>query len=110
VGTAGTHLQSHNPAVLPCPHILLCLTMRLVSGRVWVKEHPEDQVSDAVFMSSRDGLHFDRRFLEAWIRPGLDPNRESWIHGNTAPAWGILETAPGELSVYCRTTPASSSR
>lgn len=38
--------------------------------------------------------------MEGWIRPGLDPDRKSWIHGNTAPAWGLLETSPGELSVY----------
>jgi hypothetical protein len=74
--------------------------MRLVAGRVWVQQHPEHEISDAVFMSSRDGLHFDRSFMEAWIRPGLDPRRESWIHCNTDPALGLLETAPGELSVY----------
>jgi len=93
----------YNPTILPysrAPHIYLGLIMRLVTGRVWVQEHPEHEVSDAVFMSSRDGVHFDRRFMEAWIRPGLDPQRESWIHGNTAPAWGILQTGPDELSVY----------
>ena len=51
-------------------------------------------------MSSRDGLHFDRSFMEGWIRPGLDPDRKSWIHGNTAPAWGMLQTTPEEISVY----------
>lgn len=30
-------------------------------------------LSDIVFMSSRDGLRWDRRFLEAFLRPGLDP-------------------------------------
>lgn len=65
-----------------------------------VVQHHEHEISDAVFMSSRDGVHFDRRFMEAWIRPGPDPERKSWIHGNTEPVLGILETAPGELSVY----------
>jgi hypothetical protein len=89
--------------VLPyfrAPHIYLGLINRLVPGRPWAPTHPETEVSDAVFMSSRDGLHFDRSFMEGWIRPGMDPNRESWIHCNTAPAWGIVETAPGELSVF----------
>ncbi len=93
----------YSGTILPyfrAPHIYLGFPMRLVTGRTWVKEHPEDEISDAVFMSSRDGIRFDRRFMEAWIRPGLDPERKSWIHGNTAPAWGILQTAPGELSVY----------
>jgi hypothetical protein len=100
-GAPEEHL--YNPTILPyfrAPHLYLGLIMRLVPGRVWVPEHPEHEISDAVFLSSRDGLHFDRGFMEAWIRPGLDPHRQSWIHGNTAPAWGLLETAPGELSVY----------
>ncbi|MCY2962087.1 MAG: hypothetical protein NT069_00280 [Planctomycetota bacterium] len=100
-GAPREHL--YNPAILPyfrAPHIHLGMIMRLVGGRVWVKEHPEHEVSDAVFMSSRDGRHFDRSFMEGWIRPGLDPDRKSWIHGNTAPAWGMLQTTPEEISVY----------
>ena len=95
------HLYS--PKVLPysrAPHIYLAFPMRLVTGRVWVEDHPEHEISDAVFMSSRNGVHFDRSFLEAWIRPGLDPGHKSWIHGNTEPAWGLLQTGPAELSVY----------
>ena len=33
-------------------------------------------VSDIVFMSSRDGIHFDRSFMEAFIRPG--PDQDNW--------------------------------
>jgi len=100
-GAPDEHL--YNPTILPylrAPHIFLGLTMRLVPGRRWVAGHPQSEISDAVFMASHDGLHFDRSFMEAWIRPGLDPQRQSWIHGNTAPAWGILQTGPEELSVY----------
>ena len=95
--------QLYNPTILPyfrAPHIYLGMIMRLVPGRVWVQKHPEHEISDAVFMTSRDGLHFNREFMEGWIRPGLDPRRESWIHCNTDPAWGLLETGPDELSVY----------
>ena len=95
--------QIYSSKVLPyfrAPHIYLGFPMRLVLGRVWAEEHPEHEISDAVFMSSRDGVHFDRRFMEAWIRPGLDPERKSWIHGNTEPVWGLLQTGPEELSVY----------
>ena len=49
-------------------------------------------VSDGIFMSSRDGLHFDRRFREAFIRPGLD--RLNWMHRSNMTAWGLLATAP----------------
>ena len=93
----------YSPKVVPyfrAPHIFLAFPMRLVTGRPWVKEHPEKEVSDGVLMSSRDGVSFDRSFMEGWIRPGLDPERKSWIHGNTEPAWGLLQTGPAELSVY----------
>ncbi|MBN2296406.1 MAG: hypothetical protein JXM70_28515 [Pirellulales bacterium] len=93
----------YNDCILPyyrAPHIYLGMIMRLVPGRRWVENHPEAEISDAIFMSSRDGVHFDRSFVEGWIRPGLDLQHESWLHGNTAPAWGLLATAPGELSVY----------
>ncbi len=104
-GVPGGVPQEHlyDDAILPyfrAPHIYLGFILRLVGGREWVKGFPEDQVSDAVFMSSRDGVHFDRSFMEGWIRPGKDPERQSWIHGNTSPAWGLLQTVPDELSVY----------
>ena len=49
-------------------------------------------------MTSRDGVHFERRFMEALNRPGIDSN--NWIDRNVMMAKGMLETAPGELSVY----------
>lgn len=60
-------------------------------------------LSDSVFMSSRDGLHF-RRWGEAFIRPG--PQQERWINRNNQIAWGLIETeadvpgTPPEISVY----------
>jgi hypothetical protein len=33
-------------------------------------DYPGDGISDAVFMSSRDGVHWDRTFMEAWLRAG----------------------------------------
>jgi hypothetical protein len=61
-------------------------------------------VSDAVFMSSRDGRTF-RRWGEAFIRPGLR-SEGNWTYGDNYPVWGMLETdsdlAGGgkELSLY----------
>ena len=55
-------------------------------------------VDDAVFMSSRDGLHFDRSFKEAFVRPGLD--RENWHERSIYIERGILDTGPGEISLY----------
>ncbi|MFN0165803.1 MAG: hypothetical protein ACKV22_05170 [Bryobacteraceae bacterium] len=60
-------------------------------------------ITDGLFMSSRDGLHF-RRWAEAFIRPG--PHSDNWVYGDNAMAWGLIETrshvttAPDELSMY----------
>jgi hypothetical protein len=61
-------------------------------------------VTDTVFMTSRDGLHF-WRWNEAIVRPGLRVEG-SWAYGDAYLAWGLLETPsplPGggtELSFY----------
>lgn len=61
-------------------------------------EHASDGISEAVFLSSRDGYHFDREFMEAWIRPGRD--ERNWGDRSTMPAWGLVQTAADEMSVY----------
>ena len=61
-------------------------------------------VSDGLFMSSRDGINFNR-FDEAFFRPGLRAEG-NWAYGDNFPGLGILETdsdQPGsgkELSFY----------
>ncbi len=55
-------------------------------------------LNDIIFMSSRDGVNFDRSFMEAFIRPGLD-NR-NW-HERGIYFWhGIFQTSPTELTMY----------
>ena len=56
-------------------------------------------VNDIVFLSSRDGLKFDRTFMEAFIRPGLDQG--NWHERSLYMERGILQTSPTELSLYC---------
>lgn len=93
--------QFYTNATVPCPgaeHILLSFPMRFVENRKKVETHPYDGVSDAVFMSSRDGIHWDRRFLEAWVRPDLD--WQNWTERNNMPAAGIVPTSPAEFSMY----------
>ncbi len=95
--------QFYTNSVVRCPgapHILLSFPKRFVPYRTKVMHPPEwgFGVSDAVFMSSRDGLHWDRPFLEAWVRPGRD--ERNWIQRNNMIHWGILETAPDEFSLY----------
>ncbi len=102
------------------PHILMGFPMRY-QDRGWSgpmrllpnREHREARsrvsprygtaITDALFMSSRDGIHFNR-WGEAFIRPG--PLSSNWVYGDNNPAWGMIETASGtpgapkELSLY----------
>ncbi|MEX0725952.1 MAG: hypothetical protein WD065_06765 [Planctomycetaceae bacterium] len=56
-------------------------------------------VDDIAFLSSRDGVHFDRTFMEAFIRPGLDEG--NWHERSLYMERAILQTSPNELSLYC---------
>lgn len=82
------------------PEYLFMFPSRFASGREpqpgW--KHGKG-VNDIAFLSSRDGVHFDRTFLEAFIRPGLD--QKNWHERSLYMERGILRTSPAELSVYC---------
>jgi hypothetical protein len=88
-------------AVIPCPgaeHMYLSFPMRLMPERYKIDGFPKAGVSDIVFMSSRDGVHWDREFLEAWVRPGRD--RRNWTARSLIVARGIIDTTPDEFSFY----------
>ena len=88
-------------AAAPCPgapHVYLSFPMRFMPERKKVPDHAWEGVSDAVFMSSRDGVRWDRRFAEAWVRPGPDPR--NWTQRSNMPAWGIVQLDPGEFTMY----------
>ena len=55
-------------------------------------------VNDIVFMSSRDGVNFDRSFMEAFMRPGLD--KRNWHERGIYFQHGIYQTSPTELTMY----------
>ncbi len=91
----------YTSAIVPyyrAPHILLAFPNRFLPDRQVVTENPLPGLSDAVFMSSRDGLHFDRSFMEAFVRPG--PGWRNWTDRGNMVAWGLLPTAADELSLY----------
>jgi hypothetical protein len=93
------HLYTN--AVTPyfrAPHLYVGLPMRFVPNRKLEPGHPYPGVSDGVFISSRDGLHFDRRFLEAFIQP--DVGIRNWTDRTNLPTWGVVPTGPDEMSVY----------
>lgn len=92
----------YTSATVPCPtapHLFLSFPKRFSPSRKKVLDHPGGPgVSDAVFMSSRDGVLWDRPFLEAWVRPG--PDLKNWTDRNNMTACGIIESGPEEWSLY----------
>lgn len=84
------------------PSLYLGFPMRFVPERTTIGDPPRetDGLSDAVLISSRDGVHFRRTFMEAFIRPGLDPLNWGNAHGNQTPAAGLLQLTPEEVSIY----------
>jgi hypothetical protein len=92
--------QLYTNATLPCPgaeHIYLAFPNRYVQYRLLDPDHEHPGVNDALFMSSRDGVHWTR-FLEAWVRPGHDPY--NWTERNNYVTWGLVETASDEWSIF----------
>lgn len=98
------HLYTN--AVTPyfrAPHVYMGFPKRFLPKRKKVDEHPLNGLSDGVFMSSRDGLHW-HRWIEAFIRPG--PQRERWWERNNMTAWGMIKSrseidgTPDVISLY----------
>jgi len=84
------------------PKIYIGLPMRFVPERTIVGEDQRvvDALSDAVMISSHDGVNFSRYFMEAFIRPGLDQYNWGGGHGNQTPAWGLIPLNDEEISIY----------
>ncbi len=97
--------QYYTNAIQPyfrSPSLYLGFPMRFVPERkeVGYPPRPVDALSDAVMISSHDGLHFERTFREAFIRPGLNPDTWGGGHGNQTPAWGLIAHSSEEISLY----------
>lgn len=90
------------------PHLYIATAARFMPGRqaisdieaklINVSPNYYKDVSDAVFMTSRDGLTFQQTFREALIRPGLRPNE--WVSRTGYPALNVVQTGPAEMSLY----------
>ncbi|MBS0631984.1 MAG: hypothetical protein JSS11_08735 [Verrucomicrobia bacterium] len=109
---------NHTRPYFRAPHIYLSTPMRLVPGHRFLTEaemdaqqlgkgfrgitgHGHDipnQVSDTVLMTSRGGTRYDRTFMEAFVRPGLD--KGNWVSRNGVPATGLIQTGKNEMSLY----------
>ena len=88
-------------ATLPyfrAPHYYLAFPKRFNPQRKRLDWHHKKGISEAAVLSSRDGLHFDRTFMEALVRPGRD--ERNWGDRSSMPAWGLHQTAPDQMSLY----------
>ncbi len=90
------------------PHIYIATAARFMQGRQVLTEEQASQIgvnpnyfkdcSDAVLITSRGGSHYDRTFMEGFIRPGI--GLENWVSRTNYPALNVVQTGPTEMSVY----------
>lgn len=90
------------------PHILISLPFRFAEDRRLLSDEEMERyqvhktmfkgVSDAVLMTSRGGIAYDRKFMESFVRPG--PARDNWAARSSIPALGVVQTGPREMSMY----------
>jgi len=93
------HLYTNGTVPYPrAPGVYLSFPRRFHPDRVPLDDSKWPGTADAVFMSSRDGLHWDRRFMESIVRPGIGPR--NWTSRNNLLSCGIVETGEAELSMY----------
>ena len=87
----GEHLYTSNThPYFRAPHIYIALPTRFMPDR--------GSSTDILFMTSRGGARYDRLFTEAFIRPGLAPER--WGNRANYAALNVVPTGPAEMSIY----------
>ena len=89
----GEHLYtSQTHPYFRAPHIYIATPTRFMPER--------GGSTDVMFMTSRGGDTFDRTFMQACIRPGLDPTR--WGNRANYAALNVVPTGPAEMSIYVK--------
>ena len=88
----GEHLYtSQTHPYFRAPHIYIALPTRFRPDR--------GSSTDILFMATRAGTSkYERLFTEAFIRPGIDPQR--WGNRSNYAACGVVPTGPAEMSIY----------
>ncbi|MBN2376860.1 MAG: hypothetical protein JXD22_10680 [Sedimentisphaerales bacterium] len=89
-------------------HIYVSTAARFMPGRKVLTDaeakvlnvHPKyyNDTSDVVFMTSRGKNRYDRRFMSAFIKPGIGV--QNWVSRTNYPALGVVQTGPAEMSLY----------
>ncbi len=92
------------------PHLYLGMPTRFFPGRraltdeqLALLQTPAEwnygnDCADIVLTSTRGGNQLDRTFMEAFVRPGLEPR--NWTSRANYAARGIVPAGPGELAFY----------
>lgn len=108
-GAPPEHLYTNQASpYFRAPHIITAICARFLPGRqvlsaqqaasVGVDPKYYKDCSDAVFLSSRGGLRFDRTFLEAFLRPGH--GWQNWVSRSNYPALNLIATGPSTMSFF----------
>ncbi len=90
------------------PHIYLSIAARFMPGRrvltdeqaasIGVSPRYFRDTSDAVLMTTRGGLVYDRTFLSSFVRPAI--GARNWVSRTNYPALNVVQTGPTEMSLY----------
>lgn len=90
------------------PQLLISMPMRFAPDRRVLSEAQLHHaginplmwpgVSDAVIMTSRGGDRYERKFMESFVRPGLEDG--NWAARSNMPSVGVVATGPTEMSFY----------
>ena len=80
------------------PSTILMFPKRFLPTRKFDPDWKDIGLSDIVFLFSRDGLNFDRRFMEAFMRPGR--HLEAWHERSIQVGSGLVPTGDKEMSLY----------
>ncbi|MDA0348623.1 MAG: exo-alpha-sialidase [Verrucomicrobia bacterium] len=100
--TNGTH------PYIRAPHIYIALAKRFFPDKAALSKDVAAKLvdnpdygkasSDSIFMSTRGGNRYDRRFMEAFIRPG--ETLEDWVARDNTPALGVIQGNDRQLFMY----------
>jgi hypothetical protein len=101
------HLYTNQTsAYFRAPHIYIGLCARFLPGRQVLSAEQAKAIrvdpkyfkdcSDAVLISSRGGLRYQRTFLDAFLRPGV--GLENWVSRSNYPALNVLQTGRSTMS------------
>lgn len=106
--TPAEHLYTNNTTpYYRAPHIYVALAQRFFTKSALPSEDVAklipDKVhhgycSDVALLTTRGGNHYDRTFLESFIRPG--PSARDWVSRNNTPAWGIVPASDNQRRMY----------